>query len=56
MNILLTGAFPYDAAQIRKIEKLGCTVEFVQEERKTLSLDCALFDAVVCNSLFYITT
>ncbi|HIQ80870.1 MAG TPA: hydroxyacid dehydrogenase [Candidatus Scatavimonas merdigallinarum] len=52
MNILLTGAFPYDAAQIRKIEKLGCTVEFVQEERKTLSLDCALFDAVVCNSLF----
>lgn len=52
MNVLLTGAFPYDAAQIRKIENLGCTVEFVQEERETLSLDCAWFDAVVCNSLF----
>lgn len=55
MNLLLTGAFKYSEEQLHRIEELGYCITFIQDERKTLELDCSKFDAVVCNSLFLYT-
>lgn len=55
MNILLTGAVKYTDEQLKKIEKTGFSITFVQDEREPLDIDCSAFDAVVCNSLFLYT-
>lgn len=55
MNLLLTGAFKYSDEQLKKIEKLGYNITYVQDERKTIEFDCSKFDAVVCNGLFLYT-
>lgn len=55
MNLLLTGAFNYSEEQLNKLKELGCTVTFIQDERKELDIDCSSFDAVVCNGLFLYT-
>lgn len=56
MNLLLTGAFNYSKQQLNRLEKLGCSITFVQDEREELSIDCSKFDAVVCNGLFLYTS
>lgn len=55
MNLLLTGAFNYTEQQMSKLKKLDCSITFIQDERKELSIDCSEFDAVVCNGLFLYT-
>lgn len=55
MNLLLTGAFNYTEQQMSKLKKLDCSITFIQDERKKLSIDCSEFDAVVCNGLFLYT-
>lgn len=52
MQLLLTGAFAYTAAQIAQLETLGAEITFVQDEREKLTIDVSKFDAVVCNGLF----
>ena len=39
MNLLLTGAFNYSEQQLEKLEKLGCSITFVQDEREELDID-----------------
>lgn len=55
MNLLITGAFPYDQAQIDSLTALGYTVTYIQDERKPLEIDCSVFDVVICNGLFLYT-
>lgn len=52
MELLITGAFPCNEEQFRRIEALGYNITFVQEERTFLDIDVSKFEAVVCNALF----
>lgn len=52
MKLLLTGAFNYTDAQLAALKSAGFEITFVQNELEKLNIDCAEFDAVVCNSLF----
>lgn len=52
MNILLTGAFSYSNAQIKKIESLGYNVTFIKNELEELNIDVSNIDVVICNRLF----
>lgn len=52
MNLLLTGAFPYTEEQLNKIKSIGYNITYIKEERHKLDIDLAIFDVVVCNSLF----
>ncbi len=52
MNLLLTGAFRYTDDQIKSLKSLGFNITYVQNEREPINIDCTIFDAVVCNSLF----
>lgn len=51
MKILLTGAYPYTQEQIRKIEAMGHTVVFLQQESDPIP-NPETFEGVVCNGLF----
>ncbi len=52
MKLLLTGAFSYTEEQLTKLKNSGFEITFVQNELEELTLDCSVFDAVVCNDLF----
>src|SRR5690554_4539054 len=52
MNILLTGAFNYNKAQLKKIESLGYDITFIQDEFKPIDFDVSNISIVVCNNLF----
>mgnify|MGYP003289357955 CR=1 FL=1 len=52
MKLLLTGAFNYTDAQLAALKSAGFEITFVQNELEKINIDCAEFDAVVCNSLF----
>ncbi len=52
MKLLLTGAFNYTDAQLAALKSAGFEITYVQNELEKLNIDCAEFDAVVCNSLF----
>lgn len=52
MNILLTGAFNYNKAQLKKIESLGYDITFIQDELKPIDFDVSNISIVVCNNLF----
>lgn len=52
MKLLLTGAFKYTEEQLNTLKGCGFEVTYVQNEREELGIDCSVFDAVVCNSLF----
>lgn len=51
MKLLLTGAYPYTQEQIRKIEEMGHTVEFLQQESDPISNPETL-EGVIGNGLF----
>lgn len=50
MRILLTGACNFTEQQINEIRSLGFEVDFLQNEQDTV--DCSVYDGVVCNGLF----
>ncbi len=52
MKLLLTGAFSYTDAQVKKIRALGFETVFVRDERVPIQEDVSCFDAAVCNALF----
>lgn len=52
MQLLLTGAFGYTDTQLASLKSAGFDITYVQNELQTLDIDCSVFDAVVCNSLF----
>lgn len=52
MNILITGAWRYTAAQRESIEALGHSVVDMPDERGSLPCDPKTVDAVICNNLF----
>lgn len=51
MRLLLTGAYPYTEAQIRKIEEMGHAVTFLQQENDPIA-NPQTFEGVICNGLF----
>lgn len=52
MNILVTGAWQSAKDNIKKIEKLGHTVVFMQYEKDELPCDYSWVEGVICNGLF----
>lgn len=52
MILLLTGAYPYTEAQKYRLEALGYSLLFVQDEREEITFDVSEVDAIVCNGLF----
>ncbi|MBR6601885.1 MAG: hypothetical protein IKK87_08600 [Bacteroidaceae bacterium] len=52
MNLLLTGCFKYSEEQMQKLNSLGFSVYFMQQEKEDLPLAADEVDAVVCNGLF----
>ena len=52
MRILLTGAFAYTKEQIAKIEELGVSTVFMQQEADALPVKAGDVDAAICNGLF----
>ena len=55
MKLLLTGAFSYSDAQLKKITDLGHTYIFVQDEKIPLQeqgINTADIEGVICNGLF----
>ncbi len=54
-KLLLTGAFKYTDEQINKLQDLGYSITFIQDERIPLEIDCSYFEVAVCNGLFLYT-
>ncbi len=52
MKLLLTGAFRYTEEHLNALKTAGFEITFVQNELEKLTIDCSVFDAVVCNGLF----
>lgn len=52
MQLLLTGAFQYTEEQLSSLKNAGFEITYVQNELEKLTIDCSIFDAVVCNGLF----
>lgn len=52
MKLLLTGAFRYTEEHLGALKTAGFEITFVQNELEKLTIDCSVFDAVVCNGLF----
>ena len=52
MKLLLTGAFRYTEEHLSVLKTAGFEITFVQNELEKLTIDCSVFDAVVCNGLF----
>ena len=51
MNLLLTGAFRCTNTETEKLKKLGCDIDFLQNESDVIR-DYSKYDAVICNGLF----
>lgn len=52
MNLLLTGAWGSAKEYIPKLEALGHSVQFLQQEKESLPCDYEWIEGIVCNGLF----
>lgn len=53
MNLLLTGCFKYSDTQLKQLEDLGFSINYMESEKNDpLPLDPGSVDAVVCNFFF----